>query len=77
MASRECYTCGSPVELSEPDEYGVVKELDENDHAICKQCHDLISSLWSDVIDWPSSEDRDLLVDNAIAIGLRTGRNLP
>lgn len=74
--SQACYVCETPVQLSEPDADGYVEQVDENNHTICGPCHEQIQALYQEVIEWNSSEDRDLLVDNAIAIGLRVGRDL-
>lgn len=73
---QACYVCEKPVRLSEPDpKYGgAIKELDENGHAFCEVCFKQIQALYQEVLEWSSSEDHDLLVDNAIAIGLRAGR---
>ena len=73
---QACYVCESSVKLSAPDPKfgGTIKELDEDGHAICPACFEQIQTLWDEVTHWSSSEDGDLLVDNAIAIGLRAGR---
>jgi hypothetical protein len=73
---QPCFVCSAPVQLSEPDPKfdGTVKELDENSHAFCARCREAIRDAFGIIIQWSSSEDHDLMVDNAAAEGLRVGR---